>query len=170
MPREDITFQTGDNITLRGWFYTPEASSITPLPCVVISHGFAAIKEMFLDTVAARITSSLPISCLVYDNRGFGASDNHPSAPRQEIIPSLQCSDISDAITYTQGREDVNKEKIGIWGTALSGGHVLWVGAADRRVKAVVSQVPMVNGWENFHRLGRPDSVAELNHLFQEGQ
>jgi len=168
MPREDITFQTSDNITLRGWFYTPEASSTTPLPCLVISHGFTAVKEMFLDTLAAHFTSFLPISCLVYDQRGFGASENHPSAPRQEIIPSLQCSDVSDAITYAQGREDVNKEKIGIWGTALSGGHVLWVGAADRRVKAVLSQVPMVSGWENSNHLTRPDFVARLNHLFQE--
>jgi cephalosporin-C deacetylase-like acetyl esterase len=170
MPRADITFQTSDNVTLRGWFYTPEASSTTPLPCLVISHGFAALKEMFLDTLAAHLTSSLPISCLVYDQRGFGDSDNHPSAPRQEIIPYLQCSDISDAITYAQSRADVNKDKIGIWGTALSGGHVLWVGAADRRVKAVISQVPMVSGWENFHRLTRPDLVAGLNQLFQEGQ
>jgi cephalosporin-C deacetylase-like acetyl esterase len=170
MPREDIAFQTVDNVTLRGWFYKPEAPSTTLLPCLVISHGFTAVKEQQLDVIAAHFASSLPISCLVYDQRGFGASDNHPSAPRQEIIPSLQCSDISDAITYAQGREDVNKEKIGIWGTALSGGHVLRVGAVDRRVKAVVSQVPMVNGWENFHRLARPDSVVGLNHLFQEGQ
>jgi hypothetical protein len=136
---------------------------------LVISHGFAAVKEMSLDITAAHFTSSLPISCLVYDHRGFGASDNHPSAPRQEIIPSLQCSDISDAITYAQGREDVIKEKIGIWGTALSGGHVLQVGANDRRVKAVLSQVPMVNGWENYHRLTRPDFKAGMDHLFQEG-
>jgi len=168
MPREDIAFQTSDNVTLRGWFYTPEASPTTPLPCLVISHGFTAIKEMTLDTIAARFTSSLPISCLVYDHRGFGASDNHPSAPRQEIITSLQCSDLSDAITYAQGREDVNKEKIGVWGTALSGGHALKVGAVDRRVKAVLSQVPMVSGWENFHNMARPDSVAGLNQLFQE--
>jgi cephalosporin-C deacetylase-like acetyl esterase len=148
MPREDITFQTSDNVTLRGWLYTSEASSTILLPCLVMSHGFTAVKEMSLDTFAARFTSSLPMSCLVYDNREFGASDNHPAAPRLEIITSLQCSDISDAITYAQGRGDLNKDKIGIWGTALSGGHTLKVGAVDRRVKAVVSQVPMVSGWD----------------------
>jgi cephalosporin-C deacetylase-like acetyl esterase len=170
MPREDIAFQTSDNVTLRGWFFTPEAPSTTPLPCLVISHGFTAVKEMLLDVIATRFTSSLPISCLVYDHRGFGSSDTLPSAPRQEIIPSLQCSDISDAITYAQSREDVNKGKIAIWGTALSGGHCLRVGAVDRRVKAVLSQVPVVNGWENALRLSQPGSVAVLNHLFQEGK
>lgn len=65
MPREDIAFQTNDNITLRGWFYTPEASSTTPLPCLVISHGFTAVKEIFLDILAAHFNSSLPISSRV---------------------------------------------------------------------------------------------------------
>jgi len=82
----------------------------------------------------------------------------------------LQCSDISDAITYAQSRQDVNKGKIAIWGTALSGGHALRVGAVDRRVKAVLSQVPVVNGWENALRLSQPGSAAVLNHLFQEGK
>ncbi|KUJ20147.1 alpha/beta-hydrolase [Mollisia scopiformis] len=168
MPREDISFQTSDNVTLRGWFYSPETTISTPLPCLVMSHGFTATKEIHLDSFAAHITSSLPISCLIYDNRGFGASDNHPSAPRQEIIPSLQCSDISDAITYAQSRDDVNKDKIGIWGSSYSGGHVLWVGAVDKRVKVVLSQMPMVNGWENFHRLIRSDFVGGLNQMFQE--
>lgn len=169
MPREDVSFQTSDNVTLRGWFFTPETPSTTPLPCLVMSHGFTALKEMFLDNFAEKFVSSLPISCLVYDHRGFGTSDNHPSAPRSEIIPSLQCSDMSDAITYAQSREGVNKDKIGIWGSSYCGGHVLYVGAVDRRVKVVLCQVPFVNGWESFHRLIRPDFVAGLNHLFQEG-
>lgn len=64
----------------------------------------------------------------------------------------------------------MNKDKIGIWGSSYSGGHVLWVGAVDKRVKAVLSQMPMVNGWENFHRLIRPDFVGSMNQVFQEGQ
>lgn len=87
MPRTDISFQTSDNVTLRGWFFDPTTPSTTPLPCLVMSHGFTALKEMDLDTFASHFVSSLLISCLVYDNRGFGASDNHPSSPRQEIIP-----------------------------------------------------------------------------------
>ncbi|TVY80262.1 Polyketide transferase [Lachnellula suecica] len=170
MPRVDIEFQTSDHVTLRGWFYTP--ASIEPgsakLPCLIMSHGFTALKEMDLDTFAKYFTSKLSISCLVYDNRGFGASDVKKGQPRHEIIPSVQCSDISDAITYAQGRDDVDMDKIGIWGSSYSGGHVLWVGAVDRRVKVVLCQLPMVNGWENFHRLIRPDFVAGYNALFQE--
>jgi cephalosporin-C deacetylase-like acetyl esterase len=75
---------------------------------------------------------------LVYDNRNFGESDGEP---RHEIVPSVQQSDYSDAITYAQSLDDVNADKIGIWGSSYSGGHVLLVGATDRRVKAVLGQV-----------------------------
>jgi cephalosporin-C deacetylase-like acetyl esterase len=53
----------------------------------------------------------------------------------------LQC------ITYLQSWTNlVDPERIGIWGTSYSGGHVLVVTAIDKRVKCVVSQMPSING------------------------
>lgn len=169
MPQSNIEFKTCDGVTLRGWFYTPSSTQQDKLPCLVMSHGFSALKEMDLNTFADYFTSKLSISCLIYDNRGFGDSDTLAGQPRQEIIPSAQTSDISDAITYAQSRSDVDADKIAIWGSSYSGGHVLQVGAVDRRVKAVLSQVPCVNGWENFNRLVRPDFAAITISLFHEG-
>ena len=85
------------------------------------------------------------------------------------IVYSQQTSDIGDAITYAQSRDDVDSDKIAIWGSSYSGGHVLWVGAVDRRVKAVLCQAPCVDGWANFHRLIRPDFVPGLNKMFEQG-
>jgi cephalosporin-C deacetylase-like acetyl esterase len=170
MAREDISFQTSDNVTLRGWFYKPKDATSGKLPCLVMAHGFSALKEMDLDTFAEYFTSKLPISCLVYDNRGFGDSDTKEGQPRHEIIPAQQTSDYSDAITYAQSRTDVDLNKIAIWGSSYSGGHVLWVGAVDKRVKAVLSQAPCVDGWANFHRLIRPDFIGGLNQMFQDGE
>lgn len=169
MPQTDVEFKTSDGVTLRGWFYTP-ASSSGHLPCLVMSHGFSALKEMDLNTFADYFTKNLAVTCLVFDNRGFGDSDTLQGQPRQEIIPSVQTSDISDAITYAQSRSEVNPDKIGIWGSSYSGGHVIQVGAVDRRVKVVLSQVPCVNGWDNFNRLVRPDFAAATNGLFQQGE
>ncbi|RMZ37052.1 hypothetical protein CA14_006298 [Aspergillus flavus] len=104
-----------------------------------MAHGFSALKEMDLDAFAAHFVSKLPLSCLVYDNRGFGDIDTKDQ-PRHEILPAQQISDYSDAITYAQSRSDVDSHKIGVWGSSYSGGHVLWLGAVDKRVKAVLSQ------------------------------
>ncbi|OAP57050.1 hypothetical protein AYL99_09163 [Fonsecaea erecta] len=165
MGRENVEFKTSDRVTLRGWFYTSDSAS-GKAPCIVMSHGFTALKEMDLDAFAEYFVSKLPVTCLVYDNRGFGDSDAAEGEPRSEIIPMTQCSDISDAITYASTRAEVDPNKIGIWGSSYSGGHVLYVGAVDRRVKAVLSQVPCVSGWDNFSRLVRPDFAVGFNATF----
>jgi len=167
MSREDVEFKTHDSVTLRGWLYTPSATTEGKLPCLILSHGWSAVKEMSLDKFAETFVSKLPIACLVYDNRGFGSSDAAPGQPRREIIPSMQISDIQDAITFAQGLEQVNPAKIGIWGSSYSGGHVLQVAAIDRRVKAVISQVPLVSGWETLNRLIRPDILPGMAEMFQ---
>ncbi|KAH8883021.1 DltD N-terminal domain protein [Thozetella sp. PMI_491] len=169
MPRTDVEFKASDGTVLRGWFYTPESPPPADgLPCLVMSHGFSALKEMGLDLFAEFFSSKLPVACLAYDNRGFGASDAGPDGVRQEIIPPAQMADISDAITYAQSRPDVNAARIAIWGSSYSGGHVLQVGATDRRVKVVLSQGPCVNGPANFRRLVRGDFAAGMDKMFEQ--
>lgn len=143
MSRKDIEFQTSDNLTLRGWLYTPLTSTANKkkLPCMILVQGWAALKEFTLDKVAEAFVANLPLACLVYDHRSFGSSDTAPGQPQFEIIPSLQISDLQDAITYVQGLEHIDSSKIGIWGSSYSGGHVLHLAATDKRVKVVISQV-----------------------------
>lgn len=169
MPHSDVEFKTHDNVTLRGWFFTPANHSGGKLPCLVMSHGWTALKEMDLDAFATRFTEKLAITCLVFDNRGFGASDTAPGQPQFEIIPSVQISDIQDAITYAQSRDDIDPARVGIWGSSYSGGHVLSVASIDKRVKAAIAQVPLVDGRENFNRLVRSDFQAGMFSAFQQG-
>jgi acetyl esterase/lipase len=58
-----------------------------------------------------------------------------------------------DAITYASTLDGIAPDRIGIWGTSLSGGHVLVVAAVDWRVRAVVSQVPASNIHDTQRRL-----------------
>src|SRR5919202_1750893 len=51
--REDIEFNA-DGVTLRGWFYLPDGAD-GEVPCIVMAHGFSAIKEMHLEVDADRI-------------------------------------------------------------------------------------------------------------------
>lgn len=61
---------------------------------------------------------------------------------------------------------EVDSNRIGVWGSSYSGGHVLVVAAIDRRVKAVVSQVPMVSGHDNLRALVRADMLAGFRAQF----
>ena len=99
----------------------------------------------------------------MFDNRNFGASDGEP---RQEIDPWAQVRDYRDAITWVRTRSEVDVERIGVWGSSYSGGHVLVLGAIDRRIKCVASQVPLVSGWLNAQRLIRSDFMGQTRAMF----
>lgn len=158
--RQDIEFDA-EGVTLRGWLYTPERAD-GPWPVIVMTHGFSAVKEMYLDRYAD-VFANAGMASLVFDNRNFGSSDGQP---RQEIDPWDQVRDYRHAITYVRTRSEVDPARIGIWGSSYSGGHVLVVGAIDRRVKCVVAQVPLVSGHANGRRLIRSDFLPAFQAQF----
>jgi len=158
--RRDIEINAEGTI-LRGWLYLPEGAR-GRVPLVAMAHGFSAVKEMYLDRFA-EVFSRAGIAALVYDNRNFGASDGEP---RQEIDPWQQVRDYRHAITWATSRAEIDADRIGVWGSSYSGGHVLVVGAIDRRVKCVVSQVPLVSGSRNLKRLIRADMMAAVRQQF----
>jgi dienelactone hydrolase len=168
MTRQNVEFRTSDHVTLRGWLYTNDGVT-GKVPCIVMCSGMAGIKEMRLDAFAEYFVAKLPVCCLLFDHRGWGESDVLAGQPRNETIPMTQCSDISDAITFASTLEQVTANKIGIWGSSYSGGHVLYVGAVDKRVKLVLSQVPMVSGWNSSERALPTDAGPIMSTAFANG-
>jgi uncharacterized protein len=73
--------------------------------------------------------------------------------------------DYRDAITYARTRSEVDRERIGVWGSSYSGGHILVVAAIDRRVRCAVAQAPLVSGNRNILRLVRADMLAPLRAM-----
>jgi fermentation-respiration switch protein FrsA (DUF1100 family) len=163
--REDIEFNA-EGAVLRGWFYAPEAADANGgHPCVVMAHGFSAVKEQHLDDYA-EVFAAAGLACVVYDNRGLGASDAAPGKPRLEIDPWEQVRDYQHAITYAQSRGDVDADRVGVWGSSYSGAHAYVVGAIDRRVKAVSGQAPLISGRRSFESLVRIDQWDPLWEMF----
>ena len=161
MTRENIEFTGEAGVTLRGWFYRANGAT-APSPTVVMTHGMTAVKEMHLDDYA-EFFADAGLNVLVYDHRNFGDSDG---LPRQENDPVLQHRDIRNAISYAITRPDVDATRIGLWGTSFAGGHALLVAAIDKRVKAVVSQVPFISGSRQLSSAVRPDFQSHLRDQF----
>jgi len=160
--RQDIEFEAEGDV-LRGWLYTPDDAD-GAVPTIVMAHGFSAVKEMYLDKYA-EVFSENGLGALVFDNRNFGDSDGEP---RYEIDPWQQVRDYRHAITYATTRDEVDGDRIGIWGSSYSGGHVLTVGALDNRVSAVVSQVALTDGFHNVRRLVRSDLMGTYQDQFDQ--
>ncbi len=158
--RRDIAFEA-EGATLRGWLYLPEDTT-APSPVVVMAHGFTGVKEQYLDRYA-EVFAAAGLAALVFDNRNFGASDG---LPRQEIDPVQQVRDYRHAITYARTLPELDRNRVGAWGSSYSGGHVLMLASIDRRVRCVVAQVPTISGSAASLRRLRPDLVPALLAAF----
>ena len=154
-PREDVRFASGDE-TLAGWLYRP-AGVDGDIPCVVMAHGFGAQKEARLDAYAERFAAA-GMGVLVFDYRHFGESSGEP---RNLIDIGRQHDDWRAAITHARGLDGVDPERIALWGSSFSGGHVIAVGSGDDRVAAIVSQVPHTDGLATL-RMAGPANAARM--------
>ncbi|MDE3185076.1 MAG: alpha/beta fold hydrolase [Bacteroidota bacterium] len=134
----DIVEFPSQGAVVRGRFYTPE-DKVAPHPIVIMAHGFTAtINNMSADKYAEEFCKS-GFAVLLYDHRNFGISDG---LPRQEINKWLQARGYVDAINYVCTLRIVDKENIALWGDSMSGAEVLLVASVEKRVKAIVVQVP----------------------------
>jgi fermentation-respiration switch protein FrsA (DUF1100 family) len=162
--RTDVTIPSC-GLELAGWLYVPDGMKKKEArPAIVLAHGLSAVKEMYLDAFAERFCAA-GFVVTVFDYRCQGSS---PGEPRGQIFPDDQHDDYRNAITWTQARPEVDAERIGIWGSSYSGGHVIHVAAFDRRVKCAVCQVPLVDGIENVRRLVRADVVPAFRALLND--
>lgn len=146
--REEVVFESG-GIRCAGDLYWPDPGVDQELPCVVMGHGGSGTKRLGLPRYAETFASR-GMAVLAFDYRHFGASGGEP---RQLIDVKAQRDDYRAAVRYARSHPRIDAQRIALWGTSLSGGHVLEVAADDPSIAAVVSQVPMIDGWHRGRNL-----------------
>lgn len=160
--RTDVEFAVDGNVKLRGWLFVPPGEGRRP--AITMAHGYAGVKEHSLEPFA-RAFAEAGFVVLLHDHRGFGASEG---TPRHDIDPWRQIADWRRAISYLETLEVVDPKRIGLWGTSYAGGHAIVLGATDRRLRCVVSQVPTISGYEQGLRRIPPEHVGAIEAAFDE--
>ncbi len=154
--RRDISFKS-QGLKCAGWYYVPK--DLKPgekRPAIVMTLGFSAVKEMGLNEFAQKMAEA-GFVVLAFDYRYLGASEGEP---RGQIFYYEQQEDYRNAITWISLQKEVDPQRIGIWGTSYSGGHVLHLAAFDKRVKAVVAMEPFIDAWDTFYKNMKPEELA----------
>lgn len=159
-PPADVTFRTADIMSegtrMSAEVFAPKTPKADKLPTIVMSHGWGGTAAMLRpDAVAFARAGYLVV---VIDYRGWGTSDGRLVAVgkpekkdgklvaevkevREVVDPIDQTTDILNALHWVAGEKQCDADRIGLWGSSYSGGHVVYVAARDPRVKAFVSQV-----------------------------
>lgn len=153
---ESVEFASEGGV-LRGRLYRPTAG--TPVPVVVMAHGFSATITMTADRYA-EVFQQAGLAALLYDHQNFGASDGEP---RYTVNPWLQARGYRDAVTFAAGLSGIDAARIALWGDSFSGAVALVAAGVDERVAAVVVQAP-ATGREH----APPDPDSTLYHLLRE--
>ena len=122
------------------------------VPTIVMAHGFSAMKEMYLDKFA-EVFAAAGLGALVFDNRTSARAT--ASRARKSILGSRSMTTGMRSRSPRHSGDEA--DRIGIWGSSYSGGHVIVVGAIDRRVKCVAGQVPLISGHNNAGGFVRAD-------------
>jgi len=158
--RKDITF-TSKGLRCSGWLYVPDdLKTDAKAPAIVMATGFTGVKEAVLPDFATQFVNA-GFMTLVFDYRYFGDSEGEP---RSQNFPLELVEDCRNAITWVSDQPEVDSQRIGIWGTSYGGGLVLYVGTYDRRVKAVVSQVPFALSPEQ-RRAVNPENYDKMSRI-----
>ncbi len=145
---EEVFFAS-NGVRVAGDMYWPKPAADAAVACVVMGHGGSATKRLGLPAYAEAFAAR-GMAVLAFDYRRFGESGGQP---RQVINVAEQHEDYRAAVRFVRAHERVDPDRVALWGTSLSGGHVLAVAATDPRIAAVVSQVPMIDGWHRGRTL-----------------
>ncbi|MDR1964744.1 MAG: alpha/beta hydrolase [Planctomycetaceae bacterium] len=133
--KQKVTFKNRYGITLAGDLYIPKNSGNKPLPALVITGPFGAVKEQS-SGLYANIMAERGFVTLAFDPSYTGESGGEP---RHVASPDINTEDFSAAVDFLGTQKIVNRNKIGIIGICGFGGFALNAAAVDKRIKAVAT-------------------------------
>lgn len=156
----DISFQS-QGIRCAAWHLQAETEALATdrgRPAIVMANGFGGTRDTGL-LAFARPFAAAGFDVIVFDYRGFGASDG---VLRQNISVRQQRQDYHAAIALARRLSGIDKDRIALWGTSYSGGHAITVAAQDGRVATVVSMNPATDGLATLGLMLRHAGLGKL--------
>lgn len=162
--RRDKAFEIGKDFC-RVWFHVPELPGRAARPCIVMAHGLGGTRDAGLEPYASRFAEA-GYAVVLFDYRHFGASDGEP---RQLLSIRRQLQDWAGAIAFARERTEVDPNRIALWGSSFSGGHVIVAAARDGNIAALSAQGPMMDGWAALRNYIGNAGVANLFKLAYRG-
>jgi dienelactone hydrolase len=149
---------------MSGQLYSAKENAGKKLPTLLMAHGWGGVAASLRREAVAFAQAGYLV--LAFDYRGWGLSDSRvvltaKSEPaekqrgrftaevqevRMVVDPLDMIVDWQNALAYVVGDAQCDPDRIGLWGSSLSGGLVVSVAEREPRVKALHSQVPGIGG------------------------
>lgn len=162
--RKDVSFNV-KGTSISAWLYLPENVS-APVACIIMGNGLGGTKDLILERYAIRYQPA-GFAVLTFDYRHFGESEGEP---RQLIWIPHQLEDYVAAIEYARGLKEVDPARIALWGTSMSGGHVIVTAVKDHTIACVSAQCPGLDGRASARMAFKREGIGYLLRMMVHGQ
>jgi pimeloyl-ACP methyl ester carboxylesterase len=134
VPGDEITFQNARGVALSGVLQRGKSVAGAGAPAVLLCQGLSGVKHLVLPEIADGLAEH-GITSLRFDYSGFGASEGE----RGWIDPSARTDDAFSALAWLGTDDEVDSDRLGVYGHSYGGPVAISVTARDPRVRAVVS-------------------------------
>jgi pimeloyl-ACP methyl ester carboxylesterase len=165
--RHDIEI-ISHGVRLSAWHYEADNDDLTTpsgRPCVVMAHGLGGTKDSGLAPFAERFAAA-GADVVVFDYRGFGASEGEP---RQVVDHRRHREDYQAVVDHVRALPGIDPDRIVLWGTSYSGGHIIAVAAEDPLIAGVISQGAAMDGLAAVVNVGKYAGPRQLLRLTAHG-
>lgn len=157
MRTEPISFYGGGK-KLHGVLKLPDAVD-GRVPVIVEGSGWASLHSHPNTEQYHRGFVAAGYAFLAFDYRGFGDSEGE----RGWIRPQDQVEDILSAVTYAESRDDLDPDRIAMFGMGGTGsGNAIYAAALDERIKCVIAMSVVADGPAWLHGMRREYEWVEF--------
>ena len=136
---EPLYVKSGSDV-IAADFYHP--NDVEKPPVIIMAHGLAALRQFKLIQFAKRFCRA-GYAVVLFDYRYWGSSTGRP---RELVSLQSQLDDWRSMIAHLSERKSIDSEKMILWGFGLSGGYVLSLASRLEKIKAVIAQMPFLDG------------------------
>ncbi len=140
---EDVRFPTTDGLSLHGWFLPAEGRDADAGPAPTVLHVHGNSGSIAGHRFAVEFLPGEGFNVLLFDYRSFGSSDEARGLLRREWL----VEDTNAALDYLLTRDDVDTDRVGVFGYSLGAVLGLAVAAEREEVRAVIEYAGFAS-WE----------------------
>ena len=156
----EVSMESFGDVSVRGWLETPKKPGV--FPAVLRLPGYGQAMKPVGDQENLIVFSFNP--------RGHGNSqDDVPGTPQDYWVRGLDDRDTYfyrgayldciRAVSFLCSLNNVDQERIAVWGASQGGGFALATAALDTRVDLCVSDIPFLCNWTNYFKLTQWDEM-----------
>jgi len=159
----ELIMRSIDGVRVRGWLEVPKSEG--PHSALLRVPGYTQNMRPVGDTGGAIVLS--------FNIRGHGNStDDVPGRPRDFWVRGLDDKqtyyyrgaylDCVRAVDYLSSRDDVDQDRIAVWGGSQGGGLAFATASLDPRIDLCVADIPWLCDWENYLTLAGKTDDEEI--------